>query len=570
MPKLTPGGFVLHPRTVLVHCLLLLAPALSQAQLSPVGNEFIVNSITTNAQRFVAAAARPQGDFVVVWSDKSTIDDDNYATRLRFVDAAGTPQGSDFHVNTYTTASQDRPEVSVASDGGFVVVWESAGQDGSSDAVVARRFSSSGAALGNDFVVNSTTGGQQRDADVGLAGNGDFVVVWQSPDAGAATDVRGQRFASNGSTVGSEFLVNTITIDGQNAAAVDVDSDGDFIVVWSSAGSSGSDNDSTSIQGQLFSSSGASIGDEFQINSYTPGAQSSPTVAFGSSGTFVVAWQSNDFGYPVTIPGPDGDGIAIRAQRFASDGSPLGGEFTVNTYTTGDQSAPSIAVDGSSRFIVSWLIDSTTAADGSGDSVRARAFDADGTPFDNDFQVNTYTTSSQRDPEVTITAAGQALIAWESLNQDGSGRTVVARRYELPVFPDLTISAASAPATASSGGNVTVDNTVMNAGFGAAGGFDVAIRLSENELCSSLDTFLAMRTVASLGAGADDAASTNVTIPGGTSAGLKHLCVLADDGEVIAESDENNNSFALPIAIDALFVDGFESGNTSAWSATVP
>lgn len=45
-------------------------------------------------------------------------------------DASGAPQGPGFQVNSYTTGSQRVWDVAFASSGGFVVTWESFGQDG--------------------------------------------------------------------------------------------------------------------------------------------------------------------------------------------------------------------------------------------------------------------------------------------------------------------------------------------------------------------------------------------------------------------------------------------------------
>ena len=47
------------------------------------------------------------------------------------------------------------------SAGDFVVTWESYGEDSSDFGVYAQAYSSSGAALGSEFRVNTYTGGAQ-------------------------------------------------------------------------------------------------------------------------------------------------------------------------------------------------------------------------------------------------------------------------------------------------------------------------------------------------------------------------------------------------------------------------
>jgi hypothetical protein len=54
--------------------------------------------------------------------------------------------------------------------------------------------------------------------------------------------------------VGSEFQVNSYTTSTQYNPSVAAHADGDFVVVWESFGSSGSDSDDFSIQGQRYRS----------------------------------------------------------------------------------------------------------------------------------------------------------------------------------------------------------------------------------------------------------------------------------------------------------------------------
>jgi hypothetical protein len=85
-------------------------------------------------------------------------------------------------------------------------------------------------------------------------------VVWTS-EGSSGTDtsgwsVQGRRYASDGSAEGAEFQVNSYTTNDQWVPSMAA-SDGDFIVVWTSNGSSGTDTDSLSIQGQRYHVAGA-------------------------------------------------------------------------------------------------------------------------------------------------------------------------------------------------------------------------------------------------------------------------------------------------------------------------
>src|SRR6188474_823473 len=108
------------------------------------------------------------------------------------------------------------------------------------------------------------------------------------------------------------------------------------------------------------------LGPELPINTYTTGAQSRPAVAADAIGNFVVVWTSE---------GQDGSGNGVFGQRYDSEGTALGAEFPVNTYTTNDQESPSAAMDPSGRFVVVWQ---SQLQDGSDWGVFAQRFDADG------------------------------------------------------------------------------------------------------------------------------------------------------------------------------------------------
>ena len=135
-----------------------------------------------------------------------------------------------------------------------------------------------------------------------------------------------------------DFQVNTYATGGQFYPAVAANAAGDFVVVWESIGSAGTDTDATGIQGQRFASSGAAQGSQFQVNTYTTGFQANPAVAFDTNGNFVVVWTNAEAGGV----GSDTDSGSIAGQRYDAAGVPVGGEFQVNTYTTDYRVGPAL------------------------------------------------------------------------------------------------------------------------------------------------------------------------------------------------------------------------------------
>src|SRR5262249_22465320 len=148
-------------------------------------------------------------------------------------DRDGTPLSAEIPVNTFTTDKQYDPFVAAAPGGSFVVVWTSYGEDGDGYGVMGRRYDNTGAPLGGEFFVNtSTTGNQYADA-VTMDASGNFVVVW-SQYGGASDGIFARRYDSAGNPVAGEFQVDTTSGDNSYADAKS-DRAGNFVVVWSGA-----------------------------------------------------------------------------------------------------------------------------------------------------------------------------------------------------------------------------------------------------------------------------------------------------------------------------------------------
>ena len=174
------------------------------------------------------------GDFVVAWESKEQ-DGDGYGIYAQRYRSSGTAQSSEFRVNTATTGWQSDASVAMDSDGEFVVAWEGYG-DGNNLGIFAQRYNASGVAQGSEFQVNTYTTNKQESPSVALDADGDFVIAWQSyGQDGSSLGVYAQRYHASGTAQGSEFLVNTYTVGDQYGPALGIDSEGEFVIAWTSA-----------------------------------------------------------------------------------------------------------------------------------------------------------------------------------------------------------------------------------------------------------------------------------------------------------------------------------------------
>lgn len=416
----------------------------SPAGAQSLGQEFQVNTYTTQGQYSPVVAAIASDSFLVVW--ESQLQDgpgagDGVYGRSFAPDC--TPNGGEMPVNAFTTGNQRRPAVAGGAARGFLAVWQSDDQDSSSTGIYGRYFDAEGLPDGGEFRVNSyVTGGQFGPA---VAGNdsGEFIVVWtdQSPRDPTGTGVFGQRFAATGAPVGGEFRVNAFTTGVQINPAAMMYPTGDFVVVWESEGQDGSQY---GVFGRRFGADGTPIGGDFQVNTYTLGFQRYPAIA-GDDRGFVVVWESSgQEGLPPSI--------GLFARRFGSDGTPVAAEFPVNSHTPGDQSRPSVAIDRGGGTLVVWQ---SPGQDGSGRAVVGRRLDALGRPAGIEFQINAYTTNSQAMPTVAASGAGNFVVTWQSDGQEGPGYShygIFARTISFRVFSDGFESGSVCAWSATTGG----------------------------------------------------------------------------------------------------------------------
>jgi len=236
---------------------------------------FLVNDFTAGGQTVVAAsgAVAANDDLtVVVYEGRGPVDDQGVYAEVR--DADGVVVVESFRVNSTTRGDHQTPSVGMAHSGAFVVVWSGRGP-GDKQGVFFQRYSSTGAALGGETLVNTTVAAEQGDPAVAAAADGSFVVVWSGVGVGDSSGVFLQRFGANGVAQGSETRVNTTTANDQTNPAVAFDGEGNLFVAWQSRQQDGAD---WGIYGQRFSATGERLGVETRLNSTTAGSQTNPSV----------------------------------------------------------------------------------------------------------------------------------------------------------------------------------------------------------------------------------------------------------------------------------------------------
>jgi subtilase family serine protease len=159
---------------------------------------------------------------------------------------------------------------------------------------------------------------------------------------------------------------------------------------------------------------------------------------------------------------------------------------------------------------------------------------------------------------VALPASAAAGVAYIIAKADGdnfvaeTSETNNTASRSIGIGPDLIVSSTSAPGTVVAGTTVTVTDTVINQGAGAAAATSTRFYLSTNPSLDAGDVLLdAGRAVAPVNAGASSIGSTAVTIPATITPAFYYLLIKADGDNGVPESYETNNTTGRTMWITA-------------------
>jgi len=258
------------------------------------------------------------------------------------------------------------------------------------------------------FAINQVTAGEQAVPRAAVTTSGRTMVVWDSASDGDDLGILGRVYDSSGAPVGGEFAVNTYTAGAQFGPVIGALAGGGFVVVWESYDFSGGPD---ILFGRRFSADGMPLGSDFRVDISISEFHAQPDLAPQSSGGFVVVWD---------------DYSDVFGLRLNGSGTAIGTEFRVNA-SDGSMSDARIASAFDGSFVVTWTDGSEI--DGDGNGILARRFEADATPDGGDLQVNSTAGGDQYNSAVGASPEGDFTIVWETYGQTDIGDGLFARRF---------------------------------------------------------------------------------------------------------------------------------------------
>ena len=279
--------------------------------------EVVVNTTLTGVQEDPAVAAGADDTFMIVWTDSSlaTPDLDGQGIRGRRIGITGAAKdASDVSINSITAGNQDHPTIAHGSDGRFLVVWTDTPATAPSD-IHGRLLSATGVPLGSDLVINTALTGAQTEPFVTATTTGYFV-CWTDESLGAGDvdgkAVRARLLDQNGVGISDDFVLNTTTRGDQGHPRSAMLLDGSLFVVFEDASLQSPDTDGNGVRARRLDSTGMPVGDDFLVNTFYGADQEDPSLVADDAGRVLAVWED------ASAPPPDDSGDGIEARFYSA------------------------------------------------------------------------------------------------------------------------------------------------------------------------------------------------------------------------------------------------------------
>jgi len=375
-------------------------------------------------QTMPAMAVDPNGRFVIAWEDERNGLSDIYARLYASDGNTLWPDINDCNMLGFDPnecnnvkvnddqglAQHVQPDVAMDNNGNFVIVWRDTRENGEAN-IYAQRYTSDGTALGVNFLVNDDPCGvTQYYPSVAMGNNGGFLITWRDQQRGH-DDIYAQLYATDGSPQGVNFLVNDDPCEAdQDRPCVSADDRGNFWIIWEDRR-----NENWDIYVQGLSRNGVPMGNNVKLNDdHGTASQSYPSIAAYGDGNFVAAWEDyrdgNDVVYACRVTDISNQVTNFKVSEEAEDIYPSG---------------PSVAVGNRGEFVIAWYDNRQGDYD-----AYARLYSLDGIAYDPDVPLTDPSQKNQWYPEVKY-RNNRIYSTWSDSRAGGTGFDIWANILEI-------------------------------------------------------------------------------------------------------------------------------------------
>ena len=323
---------------------------------------------------------------------------------------AGSQQTTILPINLNPLATQQA--VAADSAGNFVVAWSGNGS-GDLDGIYFQRYASSGSALGGETLVNVTTVDAQTNPVVGrAASNGKYAIAWNSNSG-----VYGRMFNANGTVASGVITIAAGSSSTRNYVdSIAVDADGDFVVLYKQFVKKGF-SESRYWQVQRYNAAGQAQGSAIRVTTLNL-INGQASLASDSSGNFIVVW----------------DDGSINAQRYTNSGKKVGSLINVNSSVPGGevQWQSNVGRDADGDSVVTWVVRQRDGSNHLTYEHYVQVLNKDGTKRGSPFIAQT--TLLEAPASIAVHPGGDFVLSWTD-SDPTTATNVYAQPFDLNGVP---------------------------------------------------------------------------------------------------------------------------------------
>jgi len=267
-------------------------------------------------QPVVTLATGRDGALVTAWV-RPRARDGNTGIFARVHDQAGRALTESLRLSEYGMPVQSQPTLAVDAAGNIWAAWTSAGQSGPGSAVVVRCFSAGFAQPLTAEMVVSESGANTNPVLV-AGSDGGALVVWESAEdlPSAHSVIKGHIFAGPSISASAQFAIRTDESAQSVLPSAAALPDGDYILAWAERSTGPAPSQ---IRAQRIDSHASPVGPRVDVSDQAVVDQIEPAITALPDGRCVVAWLARDqSAYDVVWRMLDSNGSAQDAPRIAS------------------------------------------------------------------------------------------------------------------------------------------------------------------------------------------------------------------------------------------------------------
>ncbi|MBQ9818412.1 MAG: hypothetical protein IJM59_13245 [Proteobacteria bacterium] len=338
---------------------------------------FIVDDLNVNNRTAPRVAVRPNGGFVIVWSEKSPTS--SYSTDIHAqvfrpygcADPNGAGEGKQFVVNKTTKGPQYEPDVAMDKDGNFVVVWTDDKEADGNYEILMRAYNADGSPKWDTSKTVNTKNkeGQQTEPRIAMASDGTYVISWTSTHLKDANDDEVSRIMIRGYHAdGTELFAERLVFDDETSIKANssqvhsdifMDDSHRIVVTWEDDIDG---NKAKDVHVRFLNPDGTNKTKIKNVNDTSSGDQTTPAVSGKRDGSkIVITWADNDWTTK-----------AIKAASFDGNGNSVDSPMMVSTMKKTNYIQPTVCINESGHTSFVWYDASA------GNIMRRLAYDLNG------------------------------------------------------------------------------------------------------------------------------------------------------------------------------------------------